>query len=170
MKLRKAVPVILILCHMAGAAIVFAYISPDISIQDPEAVRHRRIYQLRNRISSYIDSLHADGADSWSYGRLREACQTEVDGTSIDTIEEVAVQLGLEAEQIMIVIDGYMDEIIEGKLYSVKKGDVLTLPSNMEHGGRIGEVDCSVIDIFSPPREDFVEKLKKTLEKIHPPR
>jgi len=26
-----------------------------------------------------------------SYGRLREACQTDVDGTSIDTMEEVAV-------------------------------------------------------------------------------
>ena len=36
---------------------------------------------------------------SASYGRLREACQTDVDGTSIDTIEEVAVQLGLVAEQ-----------------------------------------------------------------------
>ena len=33
-----------------------------------------------------------------SYGRLREACQTDVDGTCIDTIEETAVQLGLEAE------------------------------------------------------------------------
>lgn len=33
-----------------------------------------------------------------SYGRLREACQTDVDGTSIDTMEEVAVQLGLDAE------------------------------------------------------------------------
>lgn len=40
-----------------------------------------------------------------SYGRLREACQTEVDGTSIDTMEEVAVQLGLEAEQVMIPVD-----------------------------------------------------------------
>src|SRR6266853_575711 len=29
-----------------------------------------------------------------SYGRLREACQTDVDGTSIDTIEDLAVQLG----------------------------------------------------------------------------
>jgi ATP-binding cassette subfamily B protein len=37
-----------------------------------------------------------------NYGRLREACQTDVDGTSIDTIEEVANQLGLEAEQIML--------------------------------------------------------------------
>src|SRR5262249_22503254 len=33
-----------------------------------------------------------------SYGRLREACQTDVDGTSIDTIEDIAVRLGLDAE------------------------------------------------------------------------
>nr|QKW93674.1 ABC transporter permease [Vitiosangium cumulatum] len=40
-----------------------------------------------------------------SYDRLREACQTDVDGTSIDTLEEVAVQLGLEAEQVMLPPD-----------------------------------------------------------------
>ncbi len=39
------------------------------------------------------------------YDRLREACQTDVDGTSISTMEEVAVQLGLEAEQIMLPLD-----------------------------------------------------------------
>jgi ATP-binding cassette subfamily B protein len=40
-----------------------------------------------------------------SYGRLREACQTDVDGTSIDTMEAVANQLGLEATQTMLPID-----------------------------------------------------------------
>ena len=40
-----------------------------------------------------------------SYGRLREACQTDVDGTSIDTMEEVARQLGLDAEQIVVPAD-----------------------------------------------------------------
>ncbi len=40
-----------------------------------------------------------------NYGRLREACQTSLDGTSIDTIEQVAQQLGLQAEQILIPID-----------------------------------------------------------------
>ena len=40
-----------------------------------------------------------------SYGRLREACQTDVDGTSIDTIEVVANQLGIDAEQMMLPID-----------------------------------------------------------------
>lgn len=40
-----------------------------------------------------------------SYGRLREACQTDVDGTSIDTIEVVANQLGLRADQEMLPVD-----------------------------------------------------------------
>jgi ABC-type bacteriocin/lantibiotic exporter with double-glycine peptidase domain len=40
-----------------------------------------------------------------SYGRLREACQTSVDGTSIDTMEQLANQLGLEAEQIVVPPD-----------------------------------------------------------------
>ena len=40
-----------------------------------------------------------------SYGRLREACQTEVDGTSIDVLETVANQMSLAAEQIMLPVD-----------------------------------------------------------------
>src|SRR5262249_22435219 len=42
---------------------------------------------------------------SASYGRLREACQTDVDGTSIDTIEEIAVELGLGAVQTLLPLD-----------------------------------------------------------------
>ena len=40
-----------------------------------------------------------------SYGRLREACQTSVDGTSIDSIEDLAMRLGLDAEQVMLPLD-----------------------------------------------------------------
>ncbi len=63
MKLHKAVPAILIICHMAGSANVFAQVSPDSGTQDPEAARYRRIYQFRNLISAYIDSLHASGVE-----------------------------------------------------------------------------------------------------------
>ena len=42
---------------------------------------------------------------SISYPRLQEACQTDIDGTSINVIEQIAVRLGLEAEQIMIPVD-----------------------------------------------------------------
>src|SRR5436189_5819597 len=40
-----------------------------------------------------------------SYGRLREACQTSVDGTSIDTLESLARTVGLDAEQLMMPVD-----------------------------------------------------------------
>ncbi|WP_051669654.1 ATP-binding cassette domain-containing protein [Bryobacter aggregatus] len=40
-----------------------------------------------------------------SYGRLREACQTDVDGTSIDTMEETAQRLGMEVTQMMMPPD-----------------------------------------------------------------
>jgi ABC-type bacteriocin/lantibiotic exporter with double-glycine peptidase domain len=40
-----------------------------------------------------------------SFGRLREVCQTTVDGTSISTMDEVANLLGLETEEVMIPAD-----------------------------------------------------------------
>lgn len=39
------------------------------------------------------------------YGRLREACKTSVDGTSIDTLEELARAFGLEAVQTVVPVD-----------------------------------------------------------------
>lgn len=40
-----------------------------------------------------------------SYSRLRDACQTNVDGTSIDTLEVVANELGLRAQQVLVPIE-----------------------------------------------------------------
>jgi len=42
---------------------------------------------------------------SVGYGRLREACQTDVDGTSVDTIEDVGAHLGLSCEQVLVPAD-----------------------------------------------------------------
>jgi Peptidase C39 family len=39
------------------------------------------------------------------YVRLRKACQTDIDGTSIDVLEDVAGLLGLEAEPVMVPVD-----------------------------------------------------------------
>jgi hypothetical protein len=47
----------------------------------------------------------------------------------------------------------------------VKEGDVSILPSNLEHGAQIREVDFKAIDIFVPPREDSLEKRCKTLKR-----
>jgi ABC-type bacteriocin/lantibiotic exporter with double-glycine peptidase domain len=64
-----------------------------------------------------------------NYGRLREACQTGVDGTSIDTIEEVANQLGLRTEQIMLPSDHVLIE----EAHALPAIAVVVLPSGVTH-------------------------------------
>lgn len=61
-------------------------------------------------------------------------------------------------EQVMVVLEGFCDEIIEDKVYRVGPGDVLRLPPNVRHGAFIREVDCRVIDVFSPARADYAAK------------
>src|ERR1700724_291765 len=64
-----------------------------------------------------------------NYGRLREACQTDVDGTSIDTIEEVANPLGLHAEQIMLP----PDHVLLNEARALPAIAVVVLPSGVAH-------------------------------------
>jgi ATP-binding cassette subfamily B protein len=66
---------------------------------------------------------------SASYGRLREVCQTEVDGTSIDTIEEVAGQLGMQAEQVMLP----QDHLLLPEARALPALIVVALPNGMTH-------------------------------------
>ncbi len=64
-----------------------------------------------------------------NYGRLREACQTGVDGTSIDTVEEVANQLGLKAEQILLPADHVLVE----EARALPAIAVVVLPNGVTH-------------------------------------
>ena len=76
---------------------------------------------------------------SASYGRLREACQTDVDGTSIDTLEDIAIQLGLQAEQVMLPADHLALPEAEALPAIV----VVRLPNGLTHflvvWGRVGD-------------------------------
>ena len=67
----------------------------------------------------------------------------------------------------MIVLEGYCDEIIEGKLYRVQKGDVIILPPNVEHGAYIRDVDVYAIDIFGSPRGDYMMKMMQNMVTIN---
>ena len=60
-----------------------------------------------------------------SYGRLREACQTDVDGTSIDTLEDLANAVGLVAEQVLLPVDHVL----------ASAGDVLPAIAVVRHPG-----------------------------------
>src|SRR5215510_4346767 len=64
-----------------------------------------------------------------SYDRLREACQTDIDGTSIDTLEEIANQIGLDAEQIILPLDHVLLEDV----HALPAIAVIRLPNGNIH-------------------------------------
>src|SRR5687768_953515 len=85
---------------------------------------------------------------SVSYGRLREACQTDVDGTSIDTLEELAVQLGLAAEQVMVPSEHlFLPEA--GLLPAIV---VVRLPNGFTHFVVVWSVHHGWVQIMDPAR------------------
>jgi ATP-binding cassette subfamily B protein len=99
---------------------------------------------------------------SASYGRLREVCQTEVDGTSIDTIEEVANQLGLAAEQVMLPAEHLL--LKEGQALPALV--VIALPNGNTHFVVVWSYRFGLVQVMDPGsgrrwmrREAFLREL-----------
>jgi gluconolactonase len=61
-------------------------------------------------------------------------------------------------EQLMIVLRGSIDEIILDATAPMKQGDLLYLPAAWVHGGKVGDRGCDVLDVFFPPRPDYMGK------------
>ncbi len=68
-----------------------------------------------------------------------------------------------ESEQIMILLEGEEEHICGDEKFLMKAGDVCVHPANVPHGGKT-RIGFKAIDIFCPPREDYVEKLKAALK------
>jgi len=63
-------------------------------------------------------------------------------------------------EEIVIVLEGERDEIVDGVLYRIKAGDILAVPPGAVHGSYTYEHGCKVIEVFAPPREDLLARLE----------
>ena len=83
---------------------------------------------------------------SLSYGRLREACQTEVDGTSIETLEELASGLGAPIEQVLLPKDSVLLE----EARALPAIAVLRLPNGSAHFAVIWSVAFGVAQVMDP--------------------
>src|SRR5450432_4103400 len=83
-----------------------------------------------------------------SYGRLREACQTSVDGTSIDTLEVLARTVGLDAEQVMMPADHLLLPESEALPAIV----VVRLPSGLMHFVVVWRVHGAWVQVMDPAR------------------
>src|ERR1700691_3539648 len=60
-------------------------------------------------------------------------------------------------EQISYVVEGALRFGIDGKEIVVSEGEVLIIPSNMPHSAEALE-DTVSLDIFNPPRADWINK------------
>ena len=60
-------------------------------------------------------------------------------------------------EQITLVERGRADFFVEGERRTAQAGDVLLFPSGIQHGATMLDEEVVLIDIFSPPREDFMK-------------
>jgi len=70
-------------------------------------------------------------------------------------------------EQLMIVLRGSIEEVILDAVVPMQKDDILLLPGDMVHGGKVGEFGCDVLDVFWPPRPDYAEKMAARLAAFH---
>ena len=63
------------------------------------------------------------------------------------------------AEQILVILEGSEEHIIDGETFHIKAGDVVVHPPNVEHGGTT-KTGFKGIDIFAPPRDSHVELMR----------
>ncbi|MCB0112216.1 MAG: hypothetical protein KDE53_40110, partial [Caldilineaceae bacterium] len=83
---------------------------------------------------------------SASYGRLREACQTDVDGTSINTLEDVAQRLGLQAQQMMAPAD----HLLLSSAQLLPALVVTVLPNGFNHFVVAWRVHGPIVQLMDP--------------------
>ena len=63
-------------------------------------------------------------------------------------------------EQIGLVLRGSLTVTIGGQRRELQAGDSYVIPGNVPHDAVAGPEGCTVVDVFSPPREDW-ERLEK---------
>ena len=81
-----------------------------------------------------------------SYGRLREACHTSVDGTSIDTLEDLTNALGLKADQEMMPVE----QVLSPKAECLPALVVTRLPSGLTHFVVVWRIVGAWVQIMDP--------------------
>jgi quercetin dioxygenase-like cupin family protein len=109
--------------------------------------------------------------NQYNWDRVRESKMPSVEGDVLRrfvegeqmTVGRVSFTAGATTEphrhhneQFSIVLSGRMEFTVEGKSVIVGQGEVLHLEANELHGAKALEPSV-VMDVFSPPRTDWVQ-------------
>jgi len=100
---------------------------------------------------------------SVSYSRLREACQTQIDGTSIDTLEDVANELGLDAEQALLPFD----HLLRPELAVLPALAVVVAASGVTHFVVLWKRIGNLIQVMDPASGRRFLRPEQLFERLH---
>ncbi len=70
-------------------------------------------------------------------------------------------------EQIAYIVSGALEFHVDGKLYVVSAGELLVIPANAPHSA-VALEDTVDLDIFAPPRADWLAKDDSYLRQAPP--
>ena len=62
-----------------------------------------------------------------------------------------------EEEQVVIVLEGELEFVIDGETKLLKPADVAVYPSSVPYGGRTLETGCTSVYVFTPPRKTLLD-------------
>jgi ABC-type bacteriocin/lantibiotic exporter with double-glycine peptidase domain len=105
-----------------------------------------------------LDGFYFDA----DYERLRDACRTDVDGTSIDVIEELIVSLGLSATQVIVPVD----HALLRSARCLPAIAVVRLPNGFTHFVAAWRKHGPLLQVMDPAKGRFwpaAEAFKRTL-------
>ena len=72
-----------------------------------------------------------------------------------------------ENEQVTYILEGALKFWIDGKVIVVHAGEVLCIPAHMPHKAEAVE-DTVDLDVFYPPRQDWINKTDAYLRSVQP--
>ena len=58
-------------------------------------------------------------------------------------------------EQLGVMLEGALELTIGDETRLLRPGDAYTIPPNLPHSAATHEEGCVVLDVFTPPREDY---------------
>jgi quercetin dioxygenase-like cupin family protein len=63
-------------------------------------------------------------------------------------------------EQAGYVLEGLLNLQVGDAVWPLTPGDAYVLPGGTPHGATTGPEGCVVLDVFAPPREDYLALLE----------
>jgi quercetin dioxygenase-like cupin family protein len=70
-----------------------------------------------------------------------------------------------QEEQIVIVLEGEFDFEVDGDLRTMRRGDVIVVPSWVPHRANTNDSECLEVDVFNPPRMTLLEHARSERER-----